>query len=148
MTNNVKQKLWKETILSIAILFLFFLISRIFKDLTFILWLVIFSFGIMAIIWTLIAKYSLSPKSNLRLFTNNFLACSIAVLAFSIVRFINDFLNIGWLLFVELFFIFSTFFFFVLASYYTYKIGTEFGFQREAWDIKKILKVKRNNKKM
>ena len=143
MNKKLEQKLWKEAILAISILFLFYLVSRIFKDLTFILWLIIFSFGIMAIIWTLLAKYSLSPKSNLRLFTNNFLACSIAVLAFSVTRFINDFLHISWLLFVELFFIFTTFFFFVLASYYTYKIGSEFGFQRESWDIKKILKEKK-----
>ncbi|MBI2672263.1 hypothetical protein HYX16_04990 [Candidatus Woesearchaeota archaeon] len=143
MGKNLEQKLWKEAILMISILFLFYLISRIFEDLTFILWLIIFSFGIMAIIWTLLAKYSLSPKSNLRLFTNNFLACSIAVLAFSVTRFINDFLRLRWLLFVELFFIFITFFFFVLASYYTYKIGSEFGFQRESWDIKRILKEKK-----
>jgi len=143
MNKKLEQKLWKEAILAISILFLFYLVSRIFKDLTFILWLIIFSFGVMAIIWTLLAKYSLSPKSNLRLFTNNFLACSIAVLAFSVTRFINDFLHISWLLFVELFFIFTTFFFFVLASYYTYKIGSEFGFQRESWDIKKILKEKK-----
>jgi len=108
---------------------------------------IVISVGVLSIIWTLLAMYSLSPKSNLRVFTNNFLACSIAVIGFSLTRIVGQFVSIPWLILVEFFFIFVTFFFFLLASYYIYSLGREFGFQKESKKIGEILKRKRNKKK-
>ena len=101
------------------------------------------SIGILAIIWTLLAKYSLSPNSTLRLFANNFLACTIAVMGFSLTRFIGDLIYIPRLNLLEFFFILATFFFFLVASYYIYTIGKEFGFAEESSRIKKILSMKK-----
>ena len=133
----------KEFILLVAILFVFYLVIKIFNSYRLVFFIIILSFGVLAIIWTLIAKYSLSPKSTLRVFTNNFLACSISVLSFTVLRVFNDIFASQFLIYVEFFFIFITFFFFVLASYYIYKIGSLFGFERESKNIKKILKQNR-----
>ena len=103
------------------------------------------SIGILAIIWTLLAKYSLSPNSTLRLFANNFLACTIAVMGFSLTRFIGDLIYIPRLNLLEFFFILATFFFFLVASYYIYTIGKEFGFQRESKEIANVLEKRKRN---
>lgn len=141
MKKNIKGV--KEIILLISILLLFYIILNISKSFKIIFIILILSFGVLSIIWTLIAKYSLSPKSDLRLFTNNFLACTIAVLSFFIIRLLGDFIFIPYLIYAEFFLIFVTFFFFFLASYYIYKIGSIFGFQRESRNIKNVLKEKK-----
>ena len=142
MKNNF-IKSFKVIILLIALISAFYFIFKIFKSWDLILSILTLSFGVLSIIWTLLAKYSLSPKSTLRLFTNNFLACSISVLSFSTLRLLSNFILIPWLNYIELFFIIITFFFFVLASYYIYNIGNEFGFQRETKEIKKVLKERK-----
>jgi len=134
----------KTFILLLVLALIFYFISRLFMNLEFIFGIVILSFGVLAVIWTLLAKYSLSPGSRLRIFTNNFLACSIAVLSFFIMRLMGYFVSLPWFIYVEFFFIFATFFFFVLASYYIYMLGKEFGFQRQSEDIKNLLKKKKN----
>ena len=133
----------KELVLLISILFVFYMLKNIFNSYKILFVVVILSFGVLAIIWTLIAKYSLSQKSILRVFTNNFLACSIAVLAFAVIRILNGVFISQLFVYIEFFFIFITFLFFVMASYYIYKIGNLFGFERESRDIKKVLKQKR-----
>ena len=145
---NKLPTLLKAIALFIAIFVAFYIIARVFGSIEIVIGIIILSFGILAIIWTLIARYSLSPKSNLRLFTNNFLACSIAVLSFAIIRLAGNYVLVPWLIYLEFFFVFSTFFFFVLASYYIYTLGKEFGFQHEASDIKKILKSKKKKPKI
>ena len=123
------------------------IISNIVGAVELIIGAITISVGILSIIWTILARYSLSPKSTLRIFTTNFLACSIAVTAFSAVRIVGRLVQIPWLIIIEFFFIFATFFFFLLASYYTYSIGREFGFQRESKNIEQILKRKKPLKK-
>lgn len=123
-----------------------YIIFTLIRSIEIIIGFVIISVGILSIIWTLLAKYSLSPKSNLRVFTNNFLACSIAVVAFSTFRVLGSLVSIPWLIFLEFFFIFATFFFFLLASYYIYSIGKEFGFQNESLKIGRILKKRKKAK--
>ena len=142
MKNN-SNKLLKELILLIAILVVFYILFQAFQNFEIIFGVIILSFGVLSIIWTLIARYSLSPKSNLRLFTNNFLACSISVISFFVIRLLSEIIYNKWFIYIEFFFIFVTFFFFVLASYYIYKIGSLFGFERESKNIKKILKKKK-----
>ena len=124
-----------------------YIIANIIKVVELIIGFIILSVGVLSIIWTLLAKYSLSPKSKLRIFTNNFLACSIAVVAFSTIRLIGNFVSIPWLILVEYFFTFATFFFFLLASYYILNIGKEFGFERESKKIRRILKSKKESLK-
>jgi len=125
-----------------------YIISNIIAAVEIMVGIITLSVGVLSIMWTLIARYSLSPKSKLRVFTNNFLACSIAVIAFSLIRLLERFINLPWLILVEFFFVFATFFFFLLASYYMYSIGREFGFEREAKNIKDILRSKKFTKKI
>ena len=141
-----RYKAAKLISLFIAVAVAFFLITRVFNTVEIILSIIILSFGVLAIIWTLLAKYNLSPSSQLRIFTNNFLATSIAVLAFTIIRLLGNIINIPGLIYIEFFFVFATFFFFVLASYYIYSLGREFGFQKESRQMKKILAKKQKKK--
>ena len=144
---NDKYKTAKVISLFLAVAVAFFFITRIFNTVELILAIIILSFGVLAIIWTLLAKYNLSPSSQLRIFTNNFLATSIAVLSFTIIRLLSNIASIPGLIYLEFFFVFATFFFFVLASYYIYTIGKEFGFQKESRKMKKILKKRNQQKK-
>ncbi len=144
---NDKYKTAKVISLFLAVAVAFFFITRIFNTVELILAIIILSFGVLAIIWTLLAKYNLSPSSQLRIFTNNFLATSIAVLSFTIIRLLSNIVSIPGLVYLEFFFVFATFFFFVLASYYIYTIGKEFGFQKESRKMKKILKKRNQPKK-
>ena len=132
----------KELIALIIILTILSFILQIVNNLKLFFGIVMLSFGVLAVIWTLLAKYNLSPKSTLRFFTNNFLSCSLSVLFYSIIRLLSDFISIPFSSYLEFFFISITFFFFVLASYYIYLIGNEFGFQRESSQMKKIIKKK------
>ncbi|MFH1592341.1 MAG: hypothetical protein ABIB47_03165 [Candidatus Woesearchaeota archaeon] len=125
----------------------FYIITNVIDAVELILGFIAVSVGILSIIWTLLAKYSLSPRSNLRVFTNNFLACSIAVIAFASIRIVGKLIDLPWLIVIEFFFIFATFFFFLLASYYIYSIGREFGFQSEGKKIERRLKIKKISKK-
>jgi hypothetical protein len=95
----------KGVIIFVALLVVLYLILKIFEDIKIFFSIITLSFGVLAIIWTLLAKYSLSPKSTLRLFTNNFLTCSISILAFTIFRFLSDFIPIPELIYLEFFFI-------------------------------------------
>jgi len=143
-TNKLSNSI-KEVLVFISILIALYLILKLLEDLRIFFGIIMISFGLMSIIWTLIAKYNLSPKSTLRLFTNNFLGCTIALLAFALLRVFSFFIFIHGIIFLEFFFISVTFMFFVMASYYIYKLGSEFGFQHESFKIKKIL-TKSNNK--
>ena len=129
----------KEVLVIISILTALYLILKLFEDLRIFFGIIMISFGLMSIIWTFIAKYNLSPKSTLRLFTNNFLTCTISLLAFALLRVTSFFMHIPGLVYLEFLFITITFIFFVVASYYIYKLGSEFGFEHESFKIKKIL---------
>ena len=131
---------------ALIIIFSIKLISRLLGNLELILGAVLVSMGVLSIIWTLLARYNLSPKSQLRIFTSNFLACSIAILIFTVVITIKEFVLVKHLLYIEYSLIFITYFFLILASYYIYAIGKEFGFQHEArkigFHLKKIKEEK------
>nr|MBI4156574.1 hypothetical protein [Candidatus Woesearchaeota archaeon] len=102
------------------------------------------TFGVLAIIWTLIAKYSLSPGSTLRDFTTNFLVGITFLLIYSlttIIRQINS--PIQNFVPIEYFLIAATFLLFVIAAYQILYIGKQFGFEKEAKTIKSILRTKK-----
>ena len=105
------------------------------------------SFGVLAIIWTLIAKYNLSPGSELRKFTTNFLVGILFLLVFiSIITVRQIKSSLQDFIFVEHFFITATFLLFVIAAYQILHIGKEFGFEKEASTIKSLLRNKKNKK--
>ncbi len=137
--SNINQII-KIILLTIAIAIAIYLISLIIEQIELIIGAVLASLGILSIIWTLLARSNLSPKSILRFFTNTFLACSIAVLVVTIVLTIDTVTKIKEFIYIEYLMIFITYFFFILVSYYIYKIGREFGFQNESIEIKKRLK--------
>ena len=141
-TKNKSSNLFIEIVALLCILTILYFIFKTVNDIEIFFGIIMLSFGVLAVIWTLLAKYNLSPKSTLRLFTNNFLSCSISVLFYSIIRLLSDFVSIPFHAYLEFFFISITFFFFVLVSYYIYIIGNEFGFQKESSQIKKALKKK------
>lgn len=140
-------KFIKYLLAILVIIFSIYIISQTLVSLELIFGFLSISIGILSIIWTLLAKYSLSPKSTLRLFTNNFLTCSIAVLSYSFVRVLGNLIYKPWFILVEFFFIFVTFFFFLIASYYIYSIGKEFGFQKESKKIREVLLAKKKRKR-
>ena len=137
----------KYVFILLVILANYYILYNLLNAVELIVGFITISVGILTIIWILLAKYSLSPKSTLRLFTNNFLACTIGVMGFSLTRLIGKLVYVKWLILVEFFFIFATFFFFLVAAYYIYTIGKEFGFQSESKQIVGILKLKKKKKK-
>ena len=132
----------KLILIFLVIILSIYLINRFLGNLELILGAILVSFGILSIIWTVLARYNLSPQSRLRIFANNFLACSIAILVFTIMIIIDRHVYIKGVLYVQYFFIFITYFFFIIVSYYLYTIGREFGFQKESIKIKKRLQSK------
>ncbi len=110
------------------------------------------SFGVLAIIWTSMATTSLSKGSSLRRHTTNFLLCLIFILLFSVWhtlsklfewrQTVNEFMLYPGYLFLTL-----AFLIFVITSYQILTIGKEFGFQREAKEIRKVIEKKKKKKK-
>ena len=106
------------------------------------------SFGILAIIWTSMAIKSLSKGSSLRKHTTNFLFCLIFILLFSIWHTLskllmwretlNEFMLYPGYLFITL-----AFLIFVVTSYQILIMGNEFGFEKQANKIKKVMMEKK-----
>ena len=127
-------------------------IFRIVVDTEIAIGFVTISFGVLAIIWTSTAISSLSKGSSLRKHTTNFLFCLVFVLLFSIWHTISKLFR--WretinevMLYPGYLFITLAFLIFVVTSYQILTMGKEFGFQRQAKDIEKIIETKKNNKK-
>ena len=79
----------KALLVIIAIVVAAYILYRLSGSLEILLGALSLSIGVLAIIWTLIAKYSLSPHSTMRLFTNSFLASLIALVVLSFVRLVD-----------------------------------------------------------
>ncbi len=110
------------------------------------------SFGVLAIIWTSMAASSLSKGSSLRRHTINFLLCLIFVLLFSIWHTLSKLF--GWrqtinefMLYPGYLFLTLAFLIFVVTSYQILTLGKEFGFERQAKEIGKVIEKKKNRKK-
>lgn len=126
-------------------------IFRIVVDTEVAIGFVTISFGLLAIIWTLMAITSLSEGSALRKHTTNFLFCLIFVLLFSIWHTLSKLLK--WretvnefMLYPGYLFITLAFLIFVITAYQILTIGQEFGFKQQAKEIKKVMEKKRKLK--
>ncbi len=130
----------KLVLMVLVIAFSLQLLSKLLGNLEIMMGLLLVSFGILSIIWTILARYNLSPKSQLRMFANNFLACSLALLMFTIITIVNLYANVKGILYLQYILIFVIYFFFILVSYYLYTLGKQFGFQKESISMGKYLK--------
>lgn len=127
-------------------------IFRIVVDTEIAIGFVTISFGILAIIWTSMAISSLSEGSSLRKHTTNFLFCLVFILLFSIWHTlsklfkwretVNEFMLYPGYLFITL-----AFLIFVVTSYQILTMGKEFGFQKQAKEIEKIIEINKKKKK-
>ena len=141
MKNKTAINILKFLLVALAIIIALQIISRILGNIELILGAILISLGILSMIWTILARSNLSPQSQLRLFTNNFLACSIAILVFTILLTIDNFIAIRGIVYIQYFFIFVIYFFFILISYYIYTMGKQFGFQQQSKEMKKHLEM-------
>jgi len=117
--------------------------------------LVTISFGVLAVIWTVMALQSLSKGSSLRRHTFNFLLCLIFILLFSIWHTVSKLLS--WrttvnelMLYPGYLLIALAFLLFVSTAWQILTLGREFGFKGQASSIEKIIKEKekiKNGKK-
>lgn len=102
------------------------------------------SFGLLAIIWTSMAINSLSKGSSLRKHTTHFLFCLIFIVLFTIWHTISKLL--GWrqtinefMLYPSYLFITLAFLIFVITAYQILTMGKEFGFEKQAKEIEKVM---------
>lgn len=123
-------------------------IFRIVVDTEIAIGFVTISFGILAIIWTSMAITSLSKGSSLRKHTTHFLFCLIFIVLFSIWHTISKLFK--WretvnelMLYPAYLFVTVAFLIFVLTAYQILKIGKEFGFEKQAKEIEKIIQKKK-----
>lgn len=99
------------------------------------------TFGVLAIIWTVMAYSSLSPGSSLRSYTGHFLACLIFILVYSTWNSAAKIFSLsGAWYYLDYLFITLAYLVFVAAAYKINRLGKEFGFQRAADKIKKAMK--------
>ena len=109
------------------------------------------SFGVLAVIWTLMAVKSLSPGSALRKYVTNFLLCLIFILLFAVWHTLSIIfewrktLNEAWL-YPGYLFITIAFLIFVATAYQVLTMGKEFGFRSQADKIKKVIEEKKKRK--
>jgi len=130
-----------------AILMSIFSIFRIIPNIEIATGFITMSFGILAIIWTSIARANLSKGSSLRNYTTSFLFCLIFILLFSIWdTFDKIFEWNGLTMMPKYIFITIAYLIFSYASYSIWKIGKEFGFKDEAKKIDKVIKEKQLKK--
>lgn len=136
----------------IAILCGLFAIIKIVREPELVVGLISLTFGIMAIIWVIRARSSLSPQSSLRNYTTHFLLSLVFILLFSIWHMLNKMLlweqkNV-YLVYPEYFFITIAYIVFVISAYKILYLGKEFGFQAEAKNIARIIKEKKKRNKL
>lgn len=113
--------------------------------------LVTISFGVLAVIWTVMALQSLSKDSSLRRYTFNFLLCLIFILLFSIWHTVSKLF--GWrtsvnevMLYPGYLLITLAFLLFVSTAWQIMTLGREFGFKGQASSIEKVIKEKEKEK--
>jgi len=127
-------------------------IFRIVVDTEVAIGLVTVSFGVLAVIWTLMALQSLSPGSSLRRYTFNFLLCLIFILLFSVWHTLEKLFS--WrvsvnelMLYPGYLLITLAFLLFVGTAWQILTLGREFGFKGQASLIGKVIKEKEKEKK-
>ena len=98
------------------------------------------TFGITALIWTILAHISLSPGSSLRNYTGYFIACLLFILLFSVWKSITSLMpEKETYMVVEYLFLTLAYIVFAVAANKIYHIGIEFGFQPQARRIRGVI---------
>ena len=98
------------------------------------------TFGITALIWTILAHTSLSPGSSLRNYTTYFIACLFFILLFSVWKSITSLMpEKETYMVVEYLFLTLAYIVFAVAANKIYHIGIEFGFQPQARRIRGVI---------
>lgn len=110
------------------------------------------TFGVMAVIWVVKARKSLSEGSSLRTLTTHFLFTLIFVLCFSSWNLLVDAMALeeiyGTVIaFPQYLFISLTYITFVGTAYKIRKLGQEFGFSKQSKKISELLKKKEEKDK-
>ena len=144
--SNAKSFL-QSTISAVIIFGAIYLFVYLIRDANILISLLVLTFGVWAIIWTIIARNSLSKGSTLRSYVTSFIFCVLFILIFAIWDLAMFLFEIKSVLATELkqIFLILAFTSFVHASYKILKIGREFGFSEESYRIKKLLKAKKSN---
>ena len=118
-----------------------FMLIKFTGDINFVMAVISFSFGFMALIWTIRAKKALSKGSSLRDFTSIFSNCLIFLFGIAIVDGMISLFNLNDVFFYIKYILLSiTYILFVYASYKIAIIGKEFGFASQTTRIKKAIK--------
>jgi len=135
----------------LAIAFALLVLFKIVVNIEISIGFITISFGILAVIWTVMAIKNLAKGSELRKHITFFLYCLIFILLFSIWHTLSVILE--WrksireiMLYPGYFFIIAAFIIFVISSYQALKMGKEFGFGKQADNIKKIINAKKKKK--
>ena len=136
----------------LAIVFALMVLFKIVVNTEVAIGFVTISFGILAVIWTTMAIKNLAKGSELRKHLIFFLYCLIFILLFSIWHTMSVLL--GWrtslkeyMLYPGYLFITIAFIIFVISSYQALTMGKEFGFGKQAENIKKVIEAKKRLKK-
>ncbi len=145
----------KRTSILFGLLAIAFGLTAIFKlvvDTEVAVGFVTISFGILAIIWTVMAVTSLSKGSSLRKHITNFLFCLVFILLFAIWHTISKLWNWRetvneYMLYPGYFFLIVAFLIFVATAYQVLIMGKEFGFEKQAKKIEKIIEAKKKKEK-
>lgn len=133
---------------STAIVLSLFAIFRLVPNIEIAIGFVTISFGILAIIWTSIARNNLSVGSSLRSYTTSFLFCLVFILLFSLWQTFGIIFSWeGLIVIPKYIFITISYLIFSYAAYKIWEMGKEFGFKTEAAKIKKVIQEKKNHQK-
>jgi len=143
----IKIRIIAPLIWVIGIILSLIAIFKIVENVKFAIALIIISFGVLSVMWTLIANKSLSKGSELKRFTGKFLFCSAFVFVYAVWSILDElFYWKGFMDYVGYIFLTLTFFMFVFAAYHILEIGKKFGFEVQAKKIKKVIEEKKKLK--
>lgn len=122
-----------------------YVIIKYIRDVELLSGILTLTFGVWAIIWTLNARSVLSKGSSIRRFATSFFFCLLFILVLSVLEITAAVFEVGdWFGLLRnliLIFAYTTF---VFAAYKIYKIGKEFGFEREASRIKQTISKRKS----
>jgi hypothetical protein len=125
----------------VAVILGIFTITTIIPDKELLIGIFSLTFGILAIIWSLIAISSLSKGTSIRRYIIRILIGTIALVLSTAFQSLSIFFKwAGTIKYLEYAFMSIAYILFVVASYQVFKISKEFGFKEKAKEISKKLK--------
>jgi hypothetical protein len=125
----------------IAVILGIFTITTIIPDKELLIGIFSLTFGILAIIWSVIAISSLSKGTSIRNYVVYILIGTIALVLSTVFQSLSIFFKWeGITKYLEYIFMSIAYILFVIASYSVFKLSKEFGFKEKAKEISKRLK--------